>query len=90
MSPGNIQDMMGFMEDLPDDLIRYAIDEACSNGAPRWAYVSSILSGYLREGIKTVGDAKAAKAKRQAKKHPEQKERVYEEPTIENIVKYWP
>ena len=90
MSPGNIQDMIGFMEDLPEDLIRFAIDEACSNGAPRWAYVSSILSGYLREGIKTVGDAKAAKAKRQAKKYPEQKERVYEEPTIENIVNYWP
>lgn len=90
MSPGNIQDMMGFMEDLPEDLIRFAIDEACGNGAPRWAYVSSILSGYLREDIKTVGDAKAAKAKRQAKKYPEQKERVYEEPTIENIEKYWP
>lgn len=89
MSPGNIQDMMAFMDDLPDDLIRFAIDEACGNGAPRWAYVSSILSGYLRDGIRTVGDAKAAKAKRQAKKHPEQKERVYEEVTAENAESYW-
>ena len=89
MSPGNIQDMLGFMEDLPEDVIRFAIDEACGNGAPRWAYVSAILSGYLREGIKTLADAKAAKAKREAKKHPEQKERVYEEPTPENIEKYW-
>lgn len=68
MSPGNIQDMIGFMDDVPEDLIRFAIDEACSNGAPRWAYVSSILSGYIRDGIKTVGDAKAAKAKRQAER----------------------
>ena len=80
MSPGNIQDMMGFMEDLPEDLIRFAIDEACGKGAPRWAYVSSILSSFLRDGIKTVGDAKAAKAKRQANKHTEQPtERVYKD-----------
>lgn len=78
MSPGNIQDMMGFMEDLPEDLIRFAIDEACGNGAPRWAYVSSILSSFLRDGIKTVGDAKAAKAKRQAKNQPD----THEEPVL--------
>lgn len=69
MSPGNIQDMLGFLEDLPEDLIRFAIDEACGNGAPRWAYVSSILSSFIRNGIKTVGDAKAAKAAREAKKN---------------------
>jgi DnaD/phage-associated family protein len=68
MSPGNIQDMIGYMQDLPDDVIRFAIDEACGNGAPRWAYVSSILAGYMRDGIRTVGDARAAKAKRQAGK----------------------
>ena len=78
MSPGNIQDMMGFMEDLPEDLIQFAIDEACGNGAPRWAYVSSILSSFLRDGIKTVGDAKAAKAKRQAKNQPD----THEEPVL--------
>lgn len=64
MSPGNLDDLAGFVELLPDDLIRYAIDEACANGAPRWAYVSAILRGYVRDGIKTVGDAKAAKDKR--------------------------
>jgi len=78
MSPGNIQDMMGFMEDLPEDLIRFAIDEACGKGAPRWAYVSSILSSFLRDGIKTVGDAKAAKAKRQAMNQPD----THEEPVL--------
>lgn len=65
MSPGNIEELQGFAEILPDDVIRFAIDEACANGAPRWAYVSAILRGYVTDGIKTVGDAKAAKDKRQ-------------------------
>lgn len=64
MSPGNLHDLAGFAEDLPADVIRFAIDEGCANGAPRWSYVSAILRGYLRDGIRTVGDAKAAKAKR--------------------------
>lgn len=68
MSPGNLDELSGYMEILPDDLIRFAIDEACGNGAPRWAYVSRILQGYVRDGIKTVGDAKAAKDKRSASK----------------------
>lgn len=84
MSPGNIQDMAGFMEDLPEDVIRFAIDEACGKGAPRWAYVSAILSGYLREGIRTLGDAKAAKAKREAQKRPENAPRVYKDADYEN------
>ena len=67
MSPGNLHDLAGYAEDLPADVIRFAIDEGCANGAPRWSYVSAILRGYLRDGIKTVGDAKAAKAKRKTK-----------------------
>lgn len=67
MSPGNLHDLAGYAEDLPADVIRFAIDEGCANGAPRWSYVAAILRGYLRDGIKTVGDAKAAKAKRKTK-----------------------
>ena len=67
MSPGNLHDLAGFAEDLPADVIQFAIDEGCANGAPRWSYVSAILQGYLRDGIRTVGDAKAAKAKRRTK-----------------------
>lgn len=68
MSPGNLEELADFIERFDDDVIRFAIDEASANGAPRWAYVSAILRGYLRDGIKTVGDAKAAKAKREAAK----------------------
>lgn len=67
MSPGNLHDLAGYAEDLPADVIRFAIDEGCANGAPRWSYVAAILRGYLRDGIRTVGDAKAAKAKHRTK-----------------------
>lgn len=67
MSPGNLHDLAEYAEDLPADVIRFAIDEGCANGAPRWSYVSAILRGYLRDGIRTVGDAKAAKAKHRTK-----------------------
>lgn len=66
MSPGNLEELAGFAESLTADVIMFAVDEANANGAPRWAYVAAILRGYLRDGIKTVGDARAAKVKREA------------------------
>ena len=67
MSAGNMQEFTSYKEDMSEDLIRFAIDEACAAGAPRWSYVRSILQTYERDGIKTVGDAKAAKEKRKGK-----------------------
>lgn len=64
LSPGNMQEFEDFKADVPDELIRFAIDEACSRGARTWAYVRSILNSYCDNGIKTVGEAKAAKEKR--------------------------
>lgn len=75
LSPGNMEELGKFKEDLPDDVIRFAIDEACGNGAPRWAYVSAILRGYLRDGVKTVGDAKAAKERHSGKTAPDRGQR---------------
>ena len=63
LSPGNMEELVLFKEDLPDDVIRFAIDEACANGAPRWSYVAAILRGYVQNGVRTVGDAKEAKEK---------------------------
>ena len=75
MSAGNIDELAGFQEILPDDVIRFAIDKACGNGAPRWAYTASILQSYVRDGIKTVGDAKAAQEKHeQGKRSTPQKD----------------
>lgn len=65
LSPSNMAELAGFKDDLPEDLIRYAIDEACAQGKRTWAYVRSILQRYLQAGFQTIGDVKAAEAARQ-------------------------
>ena len=59
LSPRNMEELLSFSDDLPDDLIRYAIDQGCAAGKRTWAYVRAILNAYVTQGIKTVGDAKA-------------------------------
>lgn len=49
---------------LGDEMVSNAIDEAVANGVRKWAYVETILSRYLTDGIKTVAEAKAADEKR--------------------------
>lgn len=64
LSPRNCEELISFGDDLPDDLIRHAIDEACAAGTPTWSYTRAILNRYVDSGFKTVGDAKAAEQKR--------------------------
>lgn len=64
LSPRNCEELISFGDDLPDDLIRHAIDEACAAGAPTWSYTRAILNRYVDSGFKSVGDAKAAEQKR--------------------------
>ena len=64
LSPRNCEELVSFRDDLPDDLIRHAIDEACAAGTPTWSYTRAILNRYVDSGFKTVGDAKAAEQKR--------------------------
>ena len=70
LTPSHMAALGSFKRDLPDDVIRYAIDQACGNGAPRWSYVAAILQGFVESGVKTLGDAKArsARHKKQAQK----------------------
>ena len=56
LSPKNMDELVSFREDLPDDVIRHAIDEACANGVRSWAYVRSILNRYVQAGIRSLGD----------------------------------
>lgn len=65
LSPANMDELVSFRDTLPDDLIRFGIDQACANGVRKYAYVRAILNRYIDDGIRTVGDAKAAEAKRQ-------------------------
>lgn len=60
MTWGNMQELGGFAQELPGDVIRYAIDEACANGVRKWAYVRNTLQNWIDSGVRTLGDAKAA------------------------------
>lgn len=64
MNGANMQEFAAFKDDLPEELIRHAIDEACAQGKRTWSYVRAILNRYRDSGFKTVGDAKADAAKR--------------------------
>ena len=64
LSSGNMEMLGSFMDDLPDDVIRYGIDVACGNGKPYWNYVAAILQAWVEAGVKTVGDAKAEREKK--------------------------
>lgn len=63
LSPRNCEELVSFRDDLPDDLIRHAIDEACAAGTPTWSYTRAILNRYVDSGFKTIADAKAAEEK---------------------------
>ncbi len=64
MNGGNMQEFAAYKEDLPEELIRHAVDEACAQGKRTWSYVRAILNRYRDSGFKTVGDVKAADAQR--------------------------
>ena len=60
MNGGNMQEFAAYKADIPEELIRHAIDEACAQGKRTWSYVRAILNRYRDSGFKTIGDAKAA------------------------------
>ena len=68
LSPLDLQALASFRDDLPDDVIIYGINAACSANVRTWAYARSILNRYVSAGYKSVGDIKADEAKREAAK----------------------
>lgn len=64
ISPKNMEELDSFREDLTEDMIRYAIDEACANGKRNYAYVRVILNRMIERGFKSLGDVKAAEEER--------------------------
>lgn len=66
LSPNNVDELVSFRDTLPDDVIVYAIDQTTGNGVRAYNYVRAILNRYVRDGIKSVADAKAAEDKRKA------------------------
>lgn len=70
MTPGHMQEFNEFLmvHGVSDELMRYAIDVACGNGAPVWNYVAQVLYGWLDAGVKSVGDAKAEQERHRKKR----------------------
>ena len=58
------QRLEDFRQFLGDELVSFAIDAAVGNGVRNWNYVEAILKGYEKDGIKTIGEAKARAEKR--------------------------
>lgn len=61
-----------YRDALSDDVVSYAIDLAVGNGVRNWSYVEVILRGWLKAGVKTLGEAKAEneKHKQQPRQQP--------------------
>jgi DnaD/phage-associated family protein len=68
LTGGNIERLQSFIDDLPEDLIRYAIDKACGLGHPFFGYVQPILQQYVEMGFKTVAEVEAYEAERKRRK----------------------
>ena len=73
LAVSHYDDLEAFRQDLPDDLVIEAINEAVAHGARTWAYVRSILQGYIKDGVKTVGQARERSDKRKREGPPGKK-----------------
>lgn len=56
-----MQEFQSFKDDLPEELIRHAIDEACAQNVRSYSYVRKILNRYVDKGFKSLGDVLADK-----------------------------
>lgn len=65
------QELISMMDDLgpnADELIEYAVDEACDAGktSRNWKYVRKVLNTLIEEGITTRAQAADAKRRKDA------------------------
>ena len=78
LSQRDMQDLITFQNDLPEELIRHAIDVACEKGVRKFSYVRKVLNRYAESGYRTVAEAKSDTARYEKSKQqpaPQQPER---------------
>jgi DnaD/phage-associated family protein len=68
MSPRAMDELNGFVDDLSEDIVRHAIDNALDQGVRKWAYVKSILNDYVAGGVRNVADAAACDERHRKKR----------------------
>lgn len=66
MAYSHYDELEDFRKQLPDEMITEAVNEAVANGSRNWAYVRKILDRYIRDGIRTVGEARAETVKKRS------------------------
>ena len=76
ISPRNMEDIAAYKAELPEEVIRHAVDVACAQGKRTWAYTNSILRRYVERGFKTLGDVKADEERYAAGKEKTEKQAV--------------
>lgn len=64
LSPTNMNELLSFRDTLTDDMIYYAIDQACGAGKRTYNYAKSILNRMVERGFKSLGEVKAAEEER--------------------------
>lgn len=52
-----MEELNSFADDLSEDIVRHAIDNALDAGVRTWNYVRKILNGYVEDGVKTLDEA---------------------------------
>ena len=59
LSPTNMDELVSYRDQLSDDMIRHAIDEACACGRRTYFTVRNILNRYVQKGYRSMGDVLA-------------------------------
>lgn len=84
LSYGNRNELMRFMEKLPEDVIRHVIDETCAVGVSNWAYVRKVLRSYIDDGITTMAQVEAREKQREEERRRAERNRQAQQAAEEN------
>lgn len=85
ISPHISEEMLGWINDLSDEMVIEALGRSLDRNKPSWGYAKSILQSWAHKGIKTIEQAKAEevqfKNQQQAKKPFYPKQQVRQVPS---------
>lgn len=59
-----MDELNSFVDDLSEDIVRHAIDNALDKGVRNWSYVRAILNSYVEHDVQNIADAKAVDEQR--------------------------
>lgn len=84
----NIKECIDYLDELPLELIEYALRKTARIERPSWQYTIPILESYIDKGFKTIDEVKADDLKHKNKNTLVTKEETLQEKT-ERLKKEW-